>query len=543
MRNNFLLIFLFFLLLPPKVSPQDNLVQLKTAVHLSSVISEGDHALSQIAAIAQGSGISVVIFNDRDLMRWEYGLWPLRGVIKKTVEHNSIFKHGIGSYLKQIAELQNTFPEMVFMPGAESAPFYYWEGSPFKTISIKRKRLGYQGGGVDKSLQGLRNKLILEREGRRAPRLLEDGHLRMYNWHQHILTIGMEGSNDYANIPIVGNPSGLDDGFNVIGLWPLLTLILGLGYARKRIYFYTDFNGRHMDDYSKKWQAIAVLLIITSSVFILNNWPFSSFKFDQYHNDLENIPYQNFIDYVNERGGLTFWAHPEAGYILNMGSVGFITREYAHRLLDTKDYTGFSIFPEGYQQVGRPGGIWDDLLIEYCKGVRKKPVWAIGGLAFEKGDLSRDMKHLQTIVLAPEKSKQAVLDALRKGKIYVARGRNSLNFKLSQFSLSDELKSIKGFVGDVVKIEGRPVLYIEGQFLEEQREIEVSIIKEGKIVKSYKMKTPFTLTYHEDSTLEEKSYYRLEIKGKHLHLITNPIFVHQQNNTIPAYALGVKPLR
>ena len=75
-------------------------MQLRTAIHITSTISESGDSLREIAETARGNGISAVIFTDRDLMRWEYGVWPLRNVIKKTVENNSVSRYGADRYLR-----------------------------------------------------------------------------------------------------------------------------------------------------------------------------------------------------------------------------------------------------------------------------------------------------------------------------------------------------------------------------------------------------------------------------------------------------------
>ena len=476
----FLCFLLFFQL---EANSEDSLIQLKTAIHMSSSISSSKSTLEEITEIAKDNGIQVVVFTDRDLMRWEYGLWPLRNIIKKKVESNSIFRYGIESYLEEIGELQNKFPDMILIPGAESAPFYYWEGSPLR------------------------------------------GDLKMCNWHKHILAVGLETYEDYDNLPVVGNPKGLRKNFSVYKLWPFLTLILGILCLRKRQHSYKDYNGRELGPYSKKWRVFGGFIIVLTLLVFLNNWPFSDLLFDQYHGDLGSMPYQNFIDYVNKKGGLTFWAHPEAEYISKMGEVSFETREHTYELLEIEDYTGFSIFYEGYGKVGKPGGIWDGLLVEYCRGLRENPIWAICGLAFDVGGLSRRMRDLQAIILAPERSREAVLEALKGGRVYVIRGERGLDFSLDKFFLSDESGRAKGFVGDNVEIEGRPVLHIEGSFLNDQQEVEVKIIKGGKVVKVYKVESPFQITYYDDNIVHQKSYYRLEIRGKGWILVTNPIFV------------------
>ena len=522
MRKYLIPIFLLFPLFALPADAQNNLIQLKTVIHVSSVVSEGEYTLFEIAQEAEQCGINAVIFTDRDVMRWEYGLWPLRNVIKKRVEDKSIFTYGIRHYLQDIEELSQEFPEIIFIAGTESAPFYCWEGSSFETVSIQKRRATYQGGEVSKTLQELQDRLKLKRED--LSRSLEQAYLKMYNWHQHILAIGLDNYQDYRNLPVIGNLRGVSEGIDILSVWPLFTLIFGLWYITKGIYFYTDHKGKHIGVTSKKTRIILALIVLVSFLFLLNNWPFRKLRFDQYHGDLGSLPYQNYIDYVNERGGVTFWVHPEAEYILEMEGVGFVTTEYSYRLLDTKGYTGFSIFPEGYQKIGKPGGVWDTLLLDYCRGIRENPVWAIGGLAFEKGNISESMKHLQTIVLVPEKSKPAVLEALKKGRAYVVEGKKSLDFLLENFSVSDEAGKVKGILGDEVKIEGRPLVYIEGGFLEKQQEVEIKIIKNGEVVKTHKIEQPFRVVYH-DEIITEPSYYRLEIIGRGLHLVTNPIFV------------------
>jgi len=128
--------------------------------------------------------------------------------------------------------------------------------------------------------------------------------------------------------------------------------------------------------------------------------------------------------------------------------------------------------------------------------------------------------------LVSEKSKKSVLSALRNGKIYVASGRDSLDFSLDTFYLSDEFDKVKGFVGDDVRIKGKSLLHIEGHFDNEPQEIEIRVIRQGEIVKTYKTQTPFKIIYYEEDMPKSKSYYRLEIIAKGLFFITNPIFVN-----------------
>lgn len=71
---------------------KDEYAQVPCAIQISSQASDGKYALSDIVRIARENGMKAVVITERDLMRWEYGLWPLRNVIKKRVEDKSLFK-------------------------------------------------------------------------------------------------------------------------------------------------------------------------------------------------------------------------------------------------------------------------------------------------------------------------------------------------------------------------------------------------------------------------------------------------------------------
>ena len=484
MFHNVLAVFLFVFILPFNAGAESKFVQLKTAIHISSTISDGKHSLHEIAEIAKENGISAVIFTDKSLMRWQYGLWPFQNVIKKTVASNSILRYGPKRYLEQISQIQKEFPGMILVPGIDSAPFYYWHGSLFKRT------------------------------------------LKILNWHKHLISLGIEDADVYHCLPVTGNTKALRGEFDIFKLWPLITLFMGIFFLNKRIYGYKDAHGRKLGPHSGGYRLSGAVIIAVSILFILNNWPFAKVRFENYRLDYGSAPYQNFIDYIDREGGVSFWTHPEAENVSRRGNVGIETTEYSYELFNTNNYTGFTIFPEGYHKIGVPGGMWDELLIQYCRGLREKPVWAIGGLAFDmKGSLAEAMKNLQTVVLTTGKTKESLLNALRSGKMYVVKGNRSQDFSLDNFFIIDESGKTQGFSGDDIDIEGGPNLYIEGKFKSRQEEVEIKIIKRGEIVKVYKHKTPFRIIYQDNSGKEEKTYYRIEIKGKGLHLITNPIFV------------------
>ena len=304
-----------------QVSFAEEFTQASAAIQISSTVSDGKYSIPEIITIAKKNNIQIVILADYDLARWEYGLWPLRNVIKKTREENSVFKYGIRRYLHEIENIQKTSPDLILIPGLESAPFYYWQGSPFN------------------------NSLTLK------------------NWHKHILVMGLEKLEDYENLPIIGNKQALRLPFkfkNIFALlWPGLILAIGLFCVRKRKFNYQDSSGRCLGPFCKRWQLCGFFLMSIGLLFLANSYPFCDFKFDQYKGNLGIMPYQNFIDYVKQHGGLTFWVHPEAENISKIDGVSIETREHTHNLIQAHGYTGFAVFYEGYNKVGIPTGLWD----------------------------------------------------------------------------------------------------------------------------------------------------------------------------------------
>ena len=136
-------------------------------IQIATTVSDGKYTIEQVVSIAKSYGYKVVVITDRDLMRWEYGLWPLAKIIKKTKEDKSITGYGLERYLNELSRVEKQNPGMVILAGAESAPYYHWRGSL------------------------LENNLTLE------------------NWHKHLLAIGLENPDDYINLPIIGNSKAI----------------------------------------------------------------------------------------------------------------------------------------------------------------------------------------------------------------------------------------------------------------------------------------------------------------------------------------------
>jgi hypothetical protein len=371
-------------------------------------------------------------------------------------------------------------PDMILIPGAESAPFYYWRGSYFKK------------------------------------------NLTVCDWERHLLIIGLEEPKDYKKLPILHNGCCTKYVLSSIsvGLFLFLALlILGL--------------------FMIKWKGIIRYSGITISVLalflLINNHPFKSSPYSQYQGYQEISPYQLLIDYVNSRGGMAFWNHPETKS--GQGKLGPIFKDtppYPHVLIESTNYTGFAALYGDSITIIEPGSIWDKVLKEYCSGQRANPVWGISTADFHKeGGAGEKLGNYATFFLVKSKTKKDILDALKKGRMYACRGDvDSPKLILEDFSISDSKTSQKGGMGEEILFKGYPSIDIRISTTdpEEGNSATVRLIRSGNLLETFSAETPLSINF-KDGFFEagKKIYYRLDaIDKKGRKLVSNPIFVKFQ---------------
>jgi hypothetical protein len=443
------------------------------AIHVQSHYSaDGQMSVEDIARTARDNGIDAVIFNDHALERWEYGIAPLRGLLKKTIERSSVLAAGPEAYLDAIAAAGRKYPGVILIPGVESAPFYHWEGSPF------------------------------------------DNNLLLNDWHKHLLIAGLPGPDDYRRLPLAGNDNaGRFDGRL---LWPLALLPAGFLAARKS-------------------RLAAALLLAAGVIFTANNYPFRTLGFDQYHGDRGELPYQGLINYVNRTApdtGIVFWAHPEAPNFTAPTAAGPVkvrTVPYPESLLRTDRYTGFGYFQEGDRKAGAPGGIWDDVLLRYIRGDRRSPAWAIAELDYRSegynGAYMRMFKNV--ILMQPEEPRTAaaILGAIRRGRFYaLAQPSDTAEIRLADLRLTAG-GAVAG-IGGHLRGNGIPRLSVSLDSSDgKPHAVTVTVIANGGIRNALRARTPATLSL-DLPELTRPSYCRIEIDADtRTRIVTNPVFI------------------
>lgn len=462
--------------------------QVPGVIHIDALgVDAGGPTVAQAVGMVERAGLGVAIITPHDQSVVEYGLPPFRRLLKFGETRPSIRSYGAPRYVDEVAAADAQTPGVVTIHGAEAVPAYYWAGS------------------------------------------LWGGPLTVKNIHKHLLVIGLPGPEDYERLPSVA--AGFPVRFTIRclpGLWPALLTLLGafmIILARMR-------SAKGMPQTMTPGLLIAGLGV----VFIIDRYPFCPL-YDPYHGDPGEGPYQAVIDYANARDALTFWAHPEvwqrtvrpAPWPASMlvDSVAFETRPYASSLLQTTGYTGFAVFEEGMLAVGRPGGIWDQTLIEYCAGVRSKPVWAIGEVDFESPDPDDDITTCQTVFLVEDRTRNGVLQALREGRMY-ARRAPGLGLSIRDFTVSDTAGQRYAAMGERLTLNGSPHIRIAMDFkTAPSRPVELVLIRGGTPIRTFYVTDTTPVTF-EDPVLggSGTTFYRFiaQMDGWPV-LASNPVFV------------------
>lgn len=455
----------------------DEYTQVPGLIDLRTDFSDGAHTLDYIIKLAKKRGFNVLFINDHDRKVLEYGIRPFQNILKKKVEEPSINKGGPENYLNMIKSAAKKYPEMILIPGAESAPFYYWKGSYFKR------------------------------------------NLTVCDWERHLIIVGLERPKDYKELPILHNGFSTKYVLLSIPAWYFflsIPLILAI-YMIKR---------------KKLIRKSGIVILVFTLLILVTNHPFRSSPYDQYHGFQGISPYQLLIDYVNSRGGMVFWNHPET--LSGRGKIGPISKNtapYPEVLTESKDYTGFAALCGERTTVTKPGNLWDKVIMEYCQGKRAEPAWGISSADFHKeGAAGARLGRYPTIFLVKDRTKIDILNAMKKGRMYAYVGNVEFpRLVLEDFSVSDSDASQKEIMGEEISLKGYPRVNIRISTAGEEKgnTVTVRLIRYGILLETFTGETPLNVNYQDESFEPGKRmYYRLDaVDKKGRRLVSNPIFV------------------
>ncbi|MEC9019472.1 MAG: hypothetical protein VYE03_04860, partial [Nitrospinota bacterium] len=448
-------------------------LQLDTIADVKTNFSDGCASIKDIGNQSERLGIDAVIFGDYARNSIEFGVKPFQRIFKNTTEGPSVLDRGASGFISEINDNDRQTKKTLLIPGVETAPFYYWSGSNF------------------------------------------DKNLTAHNWDKHLLVVGMGTASEYEQLPLPNSNLSLNytktllNQFILFGFLCMMSMgAVYKGYAR----------------------VITVPIMVLFVLLTINNHPFRSTPFDAYNGEQGVKPYQNLINYANSKGALVFWNHMESSSgIRQYGSANLSTFPYPNDLLKTKNYTGFQVVGNTPIQQAEAGQQWDKVLMEYLRGQRNQPVWGYGGNDYLCEDQNGDkLGSVRTIVLVREKNRDALLNAMRKGRMYAVRQADDNRLSLDEFVVEDQKTGQQATFGQELNSTDFPAVKIKLRFVKGgNKTAQIQIIRNGVLAKEETVSLPYELTWRDvNNPKEKKAYYRVKASVNSMdHLISNPIFV------------------
>ncbi len=463
--------------------------KLEIAADVKSRFSDGCSSIQELLTQAEVRGLDGLIFGDHDRKSIQYGLPYLERVLRIKMDSPSLLSNGAATFLSEVNQVDQSDDTVVLIPGVESAPFYYWQGNPL------------------------------------------DGNLVAHNWDKHLLLVGLPSSLDYDEIPTPNSS------FTTRYMKQNLFIFLVFGFAT--IVGLYGFMG-------KSWRGAYLLFALVMSLFAVNNHPFKSSPFDPYR-DWGVEPYQHLIDYANSKGALVFWNHletPVAEKIDNsLFDVHTRTERHSTDLLVTHNYTGFQAMNATPVTAVDPGREWDQVLRMYLIGAREKPVWGYGANDFHcEATGPNKLGAVRTVVLAKQKNRASVLEALRAGRMYAVKHKQDpLRLSLDTFELVDSATGQRAVMGETLATKKSPDIGIRLSTTgATPSRAHLRLIRNGQVAKQAILNLPYEGVW-QDPGLDrsQPAYYRLmvEIDDQH-QLVSNPIFFDPGTRGQPGLALA-----
>jgi hypothetical protein len=237
--------------------------------------------------------------------------------------------------------------------------------------------------------------------------------------------------------------------------------------------------------------------------------------------DRGETPYQQFVTYVADHGGLVFLAHPESGGYHRLATARTVTPPYPEYAHDLSGLTGFAVLPAGRDRLLKPGGIWDRTLAEYLAGERPAPIWVLGDSDFHGDDQQLD--RVLTWIYSAGRDEASVLEAMRQGKMVAVQGSDLAGVWMTEFALvrPQEEKARVMLGQSVHDPQATQIRFALSRIVPG---ISARLLRNGEVIFTA-LESHFS---YDDSTFLSQgkpAAYRVEVRGEgDFLLVTDPIF-------------------
>jgi hypothetical protein len=464
----------------------------RCVLHVHSIWSTGDQSFDELAAHARAVGVDVVFLTENHLLRYEYGVPPLRGLLRYRAEFPSVLSKGPEAFLDAVKATNARQNDVLIIPGVQVVPHYYWTGT------------------------------------------LRGDTLTMHDAQKNLLALGLYRAEDYREMPAIGNYGASH--WSPWSLWlltPMLLAIPGIWFLntrRQRVIRLQHFRLTEQ----RRLVVPGILCLAIGAILLANNYPFLLPPVSPYDPTAGLEPHQNGIDFINSRGALAIWSLPEARDHQVVTVAGFRatihTDPYPNDLLRTDRFTAFGGIYEDTTTFTDPGNGWDQLLLDYLSGRRTTAAWAIGESAYHyEGQAGKWLGAVQTVLLAERKDPASLLAALRAGRAYALLRTREESLVLDQFqTVVPGLASAEAGGRLALRAGDRPeVQAAVGTASGRRLSVESRLIRSGVVVHSIQGDTPVALRWVEPPLPPgTQLYYRLDVRSPDGNrILSNPIFV------------------
>jgi hypothetical protein len=467
-------------------APAAALERLPAVLHVHSSLSTGALRLEDVAATAERQKLGAVLITENYLLRVEYGLSPFRALTRLSYEEKSVLSK-IDEYLTRVDDVRRRFPNMVLAPGVEVMPHYHWTGSPFSM------------------------------------------ELTLHETQKNLLVFGLRDAVSLSALPVIGNPATREVKLqSLLDLLPALLIIPGLVLLARPGLRRTRLGSSIIVVRRRRWILGGIVLGI-GVLGLVRGWPFTDDRYPPWMSyGLD--PHQALIDDVAARGGATIWSFPEAPDAgerqIGPMRVRWNTAPYPDDLLRTSGYTGFGAVYEQPTRFTRPGDGWDRLLTQYVANERTRPVWGVGESGFHAALAGKRIGPIQTVFLVGERTETAVLEALKRGRMYAVRQSGEAPLVLGEFVVVSSTAAAE--MGDTLAAPaGTPVEVRASIETADGRghAIRATLVRDGEVVGTWSGPAPLRIV-HRDTADTGRHYYRLEARvSSSDYLLSNPVFV------------------
>ena len=464
--------------------------QVAAVLHVHSDLTTGDLPLDEVARIAESSGLSAIFLAENYLLRVEYGLPPFRALTRVTKEETSVLGGaGTTQFLERVAATRRNYPRMLIVPGVEVMPHYFWTGSP-ASLSMT-----------------------------------------LHNVQKNLLVFGISDPKKLSSLAATGNRYESRYSWQSLAdVTPVLLVVPGLVLLRRKRREHRRFGRTIVVVWRRRW-GLGLALLAVGLFAVVRGWPFTVDRYPPWQ-DAGLEPYQTLIDQVDRLGGASMWSFPETADVgqRNVGpvQVSWLTEPYPDDLLRTFRYTAFGAVYEQPTRFTEPGLGWDRMLGQYVRGERSRPAWGVAESGFHGLARGKRLGPVRTVFLVDERSEAALLDALKRGRLYAVRRPPEVALVLSDFSIAAATATAAS--GETLRVpESTRVAVSVGVTSSDggSHPLRVTLVRNGAAVETWAGRTPFTAV-HEETFDGTPLFFRMEARSGAVHqLLTNPVFVRK----------------